>query len=165
LEISKKGYNAFVIRYQIGGERFACDDLAAAISYIFTNSRTLEVNTENYSLWGGSAGGEIIIRLSSYGTAFYGERDCPKPAVAVLFYADSSDFTVYNPPTFAVLGARDNIVNPIVMEQRIRTMKAKGIDVKFHLYPNVGHGFGLGVGTTAEGWLNNAVRFWEKYLN
>jgi acetyl esterase/lipase len=165
LEISKKGYNAFVIRYQIGGERFACEDLAAAISYIFTNSRTLEVNTENYSLWGGSAGGEIVVQLSSYGTAFYGEKDCPKPATVVLFYADTSDFTVFNPPTFAVLGAKDNIANPIVVKQRIRNMKAKGIDVEFHLYPNVGHGFGLGVGTTAEGWFNNAVRFWEKYLN
>jgi acetyl esterase/lipase len=165
LEISKKGYNAFVIRYQLGGERFACEDLAAAIAYIFTNSRTLEVNTEDYSLWGGSAGGRMVVRLSSYGTAFYGEKDYPKPAAVVLFYTGSSDFTVFNPPTFAVLGARDNIANQIVMEERIKAMKAKGIDVKFHLYPNVGHGFGLGDGTTAEGWFNNAVRFWEKYLN
>ena len=24
------------------------------------------------------------------------------------------------------------------------------------------HGFGLGQGTAAEGWLNDAVRFWQK---
>jgi len=24
--------------------------------------------------------------------------------------------------------------------------------------------FGLGIGTEAEGWINDAVRFWEKYL-
>jgi acetyl esterase/lipase len=165
LEISKKGYNAFVIRYQIGGEHYACEDLAAAIAYIFTNSQTLEVNTENYSLWGGSSGGRMVAQLSSYGTAFYGEKDYPKPAAVVLLYAGSSDFTVYNPPTFAVLGAKDNITNPIITEQRVRAMKAKGIDVKFQLYPNVGHGFGLGTGTSAEGWLNDAVRFWEKHLN
>jgi hypothetical protein len=29
--LSKRGYNAFVIRYRIGGERIACEDLAAAI--------------------------------------------------------------------------------------------------------------------------------------
>jgi len=165
LEISKKGYNAFVIRYRIGGERFACEDLAAAIAYIFTNFRTLEVNTGNYSLWGGSAGGRMAARLSSYGTAFYGERDYPKPATAVIFYTGHSDFTVNNPPTFSVLGERDNIANPAVMEQRFNDMKAAGIDVEFHLYPNVGHGFGLGVGTTAEGWLNNVVRFWEKHMD
>jgi len=163
VEISKKGYNAFVIRYRIGGERLACEDLAAAIAYIFTNSRTLEVSTENYSLWGGSAGGRMVARLSSNGTAFYGEKDYPKPATAVIFYTGHSDFTVNNPPTFSVLGDRDNIANPAVMEQRINDMKAAGIDAEFHLYKNVGHGFGLGVGTTAEGWLNNAVSFWEKH--
>ena len=163
VEISKKGYNAFVIRYRIGGERIACEDLAAAIAYIFTNSRTLEVNTENYSLWGGSAGGRMAARLSFNGTAFYGEKDYPKPAAAVLFYTGQSDFAVNNPPTFSVLGDRDNIANPAVMEQRINDMKAAGIDAEFHLYKNVGHGFGLGVGTTAEGWLNNAVSFWEKH--
>jgi acetyl esterase/lipase len=164
LEISKKGYNAFVIRYQIGGESYACEDLAAALAYIITNSQALEVNTKNYSLWGGSSGGRMVALLSAYGTAFYGEKDYPKPAAVVLFYTGHSDFTVINPPTFAVLGERDNIANPILTEQRVNDMKAAGIDVKFHLYPNVGHGFGLGVGTTAEGWLNNAVRFWEKYL-
>lgn len=25
----------------------------------------------------------------------------------------------------------------------------------------MGHGFGLGTGTNAEGWLEDAVRFWE----
>jgi acetyl esterase/lipase len=165
LEIRKKGYNAFVIRYRIGGERLACEDLAAAIAYIFTNSRTFELNTGNYSLWGGSAGGRMAARLSSYGTAFYGEKDYPKPATAVIFYTGHSDFTVNNPPTFSVLGERDNIANPVVMEQRVNAMKAAGIDVEFYIYPNVGHGFGLGVGTTAEGWLNNAVRFWEKHIN
>jgi len=165
LEISKKGYNAFVIRYRIGGERVACEDLAAAIAYVLTNFRTLEVNTGNYSLWGGSAGGRMAARLSSCGTAFYGEKDYPKPATVVIFYTGHSDFTVNNPPTFGVLGERDNIANPAVMEQRVNAMRAAGIDVEFHLYPNVGHGFGLGVGTTAEGWLNNAVRFWEKHIN
>jgi len=164
LEISKKRYNAFGIRYRIGGERVACEDLAAAIAYIFTNFLSLEVNKENYSLWGGSAGGRMAAKLSSCGTAFYGEKDYPKPAAAILIYTGSPDFTVNNPPTFSVLGERDNIANSVVMEQRINDMKAAGIDVEFHLYRNVGHGFGLGVGTKAEGWLNNAVRFWEKHI-
>jgi len=163
LEISKKGYNAFVIRYRIGGERIACEDLAASIAYIITNAKTLEVSANNYSLWGGSAGARMAARLSSYGTAAYGEKDFPKPATAVILYTGHSDFTAHDPPTFTVVGERDSIANPAVMEQRVNAMRAAGIDVEFHRYPNVGHGFGLGVGTTAEGWLNNAVRFWEKY--
>jgi hypothetical protein len=38
LALSKQGYNAFAVRYHIGGERIACEDLAAAISYIFANA-------------------------------------------------------------------------------------------------------------------------------
>lgn len=29
-------------------------------------------------------------------------------------------------------------------ESRINNLKALGIDTEFHLYPNLGHGFGLG---------------------
>ena len=165
LEISKKGYNVFVIRYRIGGERIACEDLAAAIAYIFANARTLEVNTNNYSLWGGSAGSRMAARLSSNGTAAYGENEHPKPATAVILYTGHTDFTAEDPPTFTVVGERDGIANPAAMESRVNAMRAAGIDTEFHRYPKVGHGFGLGVGTTAEGWINNAVRFWEKHIS
>jgi acetyl esterase/lipase len=163
LELSKKGYNAFVIRYRIGGERIACEDLAAAIAYIFTNASTLGVSTENYSLWGGSAGARMAARLSSYGTTAYGERAYPRPATAVILYTGHSDFTANDPPTFTVVGERDSIANPAVMERRVNAMRAAGIENEFHRYANVGHGFALGTGTTAEGWIDNAVRFWERY--
>ncbi|MBP1610664.1 MAG: esterase, partial [Acidobacteria bacterium] len=32
-------------------------------------------------------------------------------------------------------------------------------------YPNLGHGFGLGIGTSAEGWPDLAVAFWEKHID
>jgi acetyl esterase/lipase len=168
--ISKQGYNAFVIRYRIGGERIACEDLAAAIAYIFNNAQTLEVDTRNYSLWGASAGARMAARLSSDGTSAYGQRAMnggayPKPATAVILYTGHSAFNTTDPPTFTVVGERDGIASPATMQRRVNSMGAAGIDVEFHRYPNVGHGFALGTGTTAEGWLHNAVRFWEKYLN
>jgi hypothetical protein len=43
--------------------------LAAAISYIFANAATLDVDTHGYSLWSGSAGARMAARLASYGTA------------------------------------------------------------------------------------------------
>jgi acetyl esterase/lipase len=164
LEISKKGYNVFVIRYRIGGEQIACEDLAAAIAYIFANARTLEVGVENYSLWGESAGARMAARLSSHGTAAYGEMNCPKPVTAVIAYTAHTDYTKDDPPTFTVAGERDGIAPPRIMEQRVNAMKAAGIDVEFHVFPNAPHGFGLGVGTSAEGWVDRAVRFWEKYI-
>ena len=35
---------------------------------------------------------------------------------------------------------------------------------KFHHYPGLGHGFGLGIETPAEGWIDSAVAFWEKQM-
>jgi hypothetical protein len=33
--------------------------------------------------------------------------------------------------------------------------------VEYRKYRNLGHGFGLGIGTSAEGWVLEAIRFWE----
>jgi acetyl esterase/lipase len=165
LEINKKGYNVFVIRYRIGGEQIACEDLAAALAYIFDNAGTFEIGTNGYSLWGESAGARMAARLSSYGTAAYGEKACPKPVTAVIAYTAHSDYAAVEPPTFTVAGARDGIAPPQTMERRVNALKANGVDVEFHVYPNAPHGFGLGVGTSAEGWINDAVRFWETHIS
>lgn len=62
LELSKMGYNTFALIYRPGAQT-ACEDLARAISFIFENARKLEVNTDCYSLWGGSAGGRMAAWL------------------------------------------------------------------------------------------------------
>ncbi|MDR2300944.1 MAG: alpha/beta hydrolase [Deltaproteobacteria bacterium] len=163
-EIKDHGYNAFVIRYRIGGERIACEDLAAAISYILLNAAALNVSSRNYSLWGGSAGARMAARLASYGTGAYGGKNLPPPVTAVIAYTGHTDWTRNDPPTFTIVGERDGIANHAVMERRVNAMKAAGIDTKFHKYPGLGHGFGAGTGTAAQGWVANAVRFWESHL-
>jgi acetyl esterase/lipase len=163
-EISSQGYNAFVIRYRIGGEKIACEDLAAAIAYIFSNAAALNVSTQNYSLWGGSAGARMAARLASYGTAAYGKTNLPDPGMVVIAYTGHTDWTPNDPPTFTLVGDRDGIANPALMERRVHAMKEAGIPTEFHIYRNIGHGFALGVGTTAEGWTKDAIRFWEKNM-
>lgn len=165
LELSEKGYNAFAIQYRTGGADVACRDLAAAISFIFANAEELEVGTESYSLWGGSAGARMAAYLGSYGPAAFGGDDLPKPGAVIMLYTGHSDYTENDPPTFVVIGENDGIASWRTMERRVNALKAAGIDTEFHKYPNLGHGFGLGIGTSAEGWLNKAVEFWEKYLN
>lgn len=51
------------------------------------------------------------------------------------------------------------------MEKRVRNLATCGIDTEFHHYPGLSHGFGLGTGTIAEGWLNQTVTFWQKHMN
>lgn len=43
-------------------------------------------------------------------------------------------------------------------------MNALGIPVAFKVIAGLGHGFGLGTETKAEGWIDEAVRFWEKQM-
>jgi hypothetical protein len=46
LEISKKGYNAFVIRYRIGSEQWATEDLAATIAGMKMRGMDLDLAQE-----------------------------------------------------------------------------------------------------------------------
>jgi hypothetical protein len=50
------------------------------------------------------------------------------------------------------------------MEKRVAGLRRLGTEVMYRKYPGVGHGFGLGVGTTAEGWIADAVRVWAKQI-
>ena len=166
VEINKRGFNAFVLRYRVGqGERIATEDLAAALTYIFQNADALGVATGRYSLWGSSAGARMAASIGSHGTARFGGANLPRPAAVVILYTGHSDFARSEPPTFVAVGENDGIAPPAVMERRVAALRRAGTDVEYHRYPGVGHGFGLGIGTSAEGWIGNAVGFWTKHIN
>jgi acetyl esterase/lipase len=165
VEISNRGYNAFVLKYRAGqGGVVATEDLAAAISYIFRNARSLDVTTAGYSLWGSSAGARMAAAIGSYGTGRFGGADLPKPSALVLLYTGHSDLASMEPPTFVAVGDGDGIAPPAIMERRVAALRRAGTEVEYHKYPGLGHGFGLGVGTSAEGWIADAVRFWAKQI-
>jgi acetyl esterase/lipase len=163
--ISSKGYNAFVLRYRAGhGGAVATQDLAAAVTYIFRNAETLGVGTDGYSLWGSSAGARMAAAIGSHGVAHYGGGDVPKPSAIVMAYTAHSDYSSAEPPTFVVVGEQDAIAPPAVMERRVEALRRAGTEVEFREYEGLGHGFGLGTGTSAEGWVFDAIRFWETAL-
>ena len=85
LELSKQGYNAFALIYR-PGDQTACEDLARAISFIFENAEELEVDTDCYSLWDGSAGARMAAWLGSYGPAAFGGDDLPQPGAVIMQY-------------------------------------------------------------------------------
>ncbi len=164
-EISRRGYNAFVLRYRAGyGGTVATQDLAAAISYIFKNAEVLGVGTKDYSLWGSSAGARMTAAIGSHGSVTFGGDDLPKPSTVVMAYTAHSDFSLHEPPTFVVVGERDGIAPPASMERRIAMLRRAGTEVEYHKFKDVGHGFGAGTGTSAEGWLTDATRFWERFM-
>ena len=160
LELSKKGYNAFALIYRPGAQT-ACEDLARAIAYIFEHADELEVDTDGYSLWGGSAGARMAAWLGSYGTEGFGEKTYPRPGAVIMQYTGLSEYSKSDPPTYACCGTRDGIASWRGMKTRLDAMAAAGIPTEFHSYKGLSHGFGLGTGTVAEGWIEDAVAFWE----
>ncbi len=162
LEISKRGYNAFVLKYRAGlGGEVATEDLAMALSWIIRNAGTLGVDTAGYSLWGSSAGARMAAAIGTHGVARFGVRELAKPATVVMAYTGHSDYARSDPPTFVVVGDRDGIAPASRMAQRVEALRRAGVPVEFHVFRGVGHGFGLGTGTSAEGWVVDAVRFWR----
>jgi acetyl esterase/lipase len=163
--ISKQGYNAFVLRYRAGaGGAVATRDLAAAISYVVRNARMFGVSTEGYSVWGSSAGARMAAAIGSRGIASFGGDTLPKPSAVVMAYTGHSEYSANEPPTFVVVGEQDGIAPPSVMERRVAALRKAGTQVEFHQYIGIGHGFGAGTGTTAEGWIDRAIRFWERFM-
>jgi quercetin dioxygenase-like cupin family protein/predicted esterase len=131
VEISKRGYNAFVLKYRAGqGGRIATEDLAAALSYILRNAGSLGVATTDYSLWGSSAGARMAAAIGSHGTAQFGGSALPKPSALVLLYTGHSDLAPEEPPTFVAVGDADGIAPPSVMERRVAALRRVGTDVE-----------------------------------
>jgi acetyl esterase/lipase len=111
-----------------------------------------------------TAGARIAAAIGSHGVAAYGGDVIPKPSAVVMAYTGHSEVASNEPPTSVVVGERDGIAPPSVMERQVERLRRIGTEVEFHRYSGVGHGFGLGIGTSAEGWIDRAIRFWEKSI-
>lgn len=122
------------------------------------------MNTAGYSLWGGSAGARMAAWVGAYGTAAFGAEAYPKPAAVIMQYTGLSDYSESDPATFVAVGESDGIADWRVMKRRLDCMSRLGTETEFHSYPGLSHGFGLGTGTAAEGWLDEAVAFWQRQL-
>lgn len=68
------------------------------------------------------------------------------------------------PPVFMVQGGADFLARPKnnadLMASALRKMD---VPCEYRLYPSLTHGFGIGSGTSAEGWNRDAIRFWLEH--
>lgn len=118
----------------------------------------------DYSLWGGSAGARMAAWLGSYGTSYFGEADYPAPAAVIMQYTGLSEVTGNEPPTYACVGTSDGIASYRTMENYIARIKKNGTNAQIEVFKGLSHGFGLGEGTVAEGWIDHALTFWEENM-
>ncbi|MBB5182718.1 alpha/beta hydrolase-fold protein [Catenisphaera adipataccumulans] len=163
LELSKKGYNAIALIYR-PEEETAYEDLAYAITWLRKHADELQIDMTDYSLWGGSAGARMANRVGTDGTASFDEPASPQPAAVITQYTGLSEVTGKEPPTYANVGTDDSIADAETMTERIDAIKENGTDAEIEVFKGLEHGFGLGEGTAAEGWVDHAVSFWKKHM-
>ena len=216
-KLNELGYSAFVLQYRYGtaaknGAPYApVQDLGTALQYIFrhagnTAGKFFNVDTENYAIYGFSAGGNLagLFGSKELGYARYG---LPKPGSLTVVYPwininedipltgnpwqeavqgvsqlignyfllGSLSPTEYQklavcvqnhvtpdyPKTYIVHGDNDFVVpyetNSMVM---VKALQQNNVQNVLQIAPGANHGFGLGIGTSAEGWVEKSVEFW-----
>jgi len=161
LELSRRGYNAFALVYRPGAQT-GCEDLARAVAFVSERADELGVDMDGYSLWGGSAGARMAAWVGTSGTESFGERAYPRPAAVIMQYTGLSSVTGNEPPTYACVGTSDGIANWRTMQTRIEAIRANGTPAEIEVFTGLSHGFGLGTGTVAEGWIDRAIAFWRE---
>ncbi len=163
LEISNAGLNAFALIYRPDDPY---NDLAQAITFIYDNATQLGVKADDYSLWGGSAGARMaaILGNSRYLYQLTGRQDIPQASAVIMQYTGYTDVSRYDAPTYVCVGSNDGIASWRTMQNRLQRLSELGISTEFHVYDGLGHGFGIGNGTVAEGWVKDAINFWKKNM-
>lgn len=163
LELSKAGYTTFALIYRPDDPY---NDLARAITFIQENSDILGVAKTNYSLWGGSAGARMAATLGNLANLrqITGNNELPQAAAVIMQYTGYSSVSEFDPPTYSCVGSNDGIASWRIMQYRLQELSALGIPTEFHVYEGLGHGFGIGTGSVADGWINDAIDFWKKNM-
>lgn len=127
--------------------------------------------TVSFGVVQGDAHGAAAGRASSGRAAGHSGRNAagpnagaayPRPGAVIMQYTGLSEVYGNEPPTYNCVGTRDGIASYRVMERRIREIQRNGTDAEIEVFPGLSHGFGLGLGTVAEGWIDRAVAFWER---
>ncbi len=96
--------------------------------------------------------------------ASYLGNDIPQADAVITQYTGYHHVCQYDAPTYACVGTNDYIADYHIVKNRIDALKKMDIPTEFHCYKGLSHGFGLGTGTITEGWIEDAIAFWEKQI-
>lgn len=174
--LHEEGYPVFMLKYRVGElptdqettdkrER-AFADLDRAMAYVFGHAEGWGLTTENYAVWGFSAGARITLAWA--GNETYGYESCglPKPALQVPIYSVPQNIEASEaiPNTFMAMGTKDEYYGAEgcdECEAFCDALNQIGVMARFERFEGVKHGFGLGTGTVAEGWIERAIDMWK----
>lgn len=166
------------------------DDVNTALDIIAQNASAWGVSMEGYAVCGSSAGGHLAATWATkdLGYVHYGKT---KPETVILAYAATHIFDdsclkvvdgIMDEATRRSLSVDENLDEdyPAVYEW---TFENDAYDIPTHIalmdaalekasvphvtriFPEGAHGLGLAAGTAAEGWMDEAISFWQNHNN
>ena len=163
-EMWERGYNCFVLYYRVFPRAYMpnpIEDVARAMKYIIENYSELYIS--DYLLMGFSAGGHLAgIWATKQG---YPRYNLPKPKFLSLTYP-VIDLSLKKGVTRAnCLG--ENCSEEEVKKYSVHTnvdeaLTENNVKHKYVVYDDTCHGFGVGKGTCAEGWIDDMLKFFNE---
>lgn len=191
--IRNLGWNAFVLEYSTKMQHPApLEDISLALEIIEQNKNFFSVSMDSYAVCGSSAGGHLAASWCTKAVG-YAVYEKPRPATAILVYPvisflDESDGETQRnllgdepsdelrhllsvqehvdgdyPPTYVWVFVEDGLkTNAELME---KALEDAGVEHVARYFTGGRHGIGLAEGTEAEGWLTEAVAFWQDHIN
>lgn len=189
-ELFERGYNCFVLYYRVFPNAYMpnpIEDVARLVKRIKENYPDLDLN--GYLMLGFSAGGHLAgIWATKQG---YPRYNLPKPKFLSLTYPvidlslnkgvtrvncldencseeEVKKYSVYTnvdenyPETYLWQGRNDQCIsfeNSVIMDKALTENNVKH---KYVVYDDTCHGFGVGKGTCAEGWIDDMLKFFNE---
>ena len=167
------------------------DDVAQTIRLIRRQANTLGLENLDYSVWGYSAGGHLALSWGTthLGAPAY---HLPRPSAIIAAYpvvnmgehahvlsqrlllglnpsaemieahSIEQQITPDYPPTYVWHCTEDPVVSIINSDRLVDALDQACIPCQYKIVPGVAHGWGIGHGTAAEGWFDEALAFWQK---
>lgn len=169
-----------------------CNDVAEILKFIFSNAEKMRVDTRDYAVCGFSAGGHLAASwgtkslgylkyslpkpktvMLSYPVITMGEK-AGKLSRKYLLGKDGNDIQIqneysieklvdYDYPDVYVWQCENDKVVPILNSEMLAEALGKfNRTCEFFRVDGDKHGWGPGIGTPAEGWLDKAVSLWQR---
>lgn len=184
--LNRLGISAFVLRYRCGRMPVPTDDLARAVEFIAENAELFGVDMGKLALMGFSAGAHLA---ASYAAGIVCAPTHPAylmlayPVVTMGEYAHAGsrenilggDFSAESaerwsverhvgtdfPPCYIWQCRDDDMVSSRNSLLLYGALQNAGVPSRLELVSGSAHGWGLADGTSAHGWLDRALDFWQ----
>ena len=159
------GYTAFCLTYRVANNfgkpvPTLMEDVAAGVKFIVDNAEELNVEVDNYIIGGFSAGG-MTANMWSKKDNGYGKYNLPKPGMSMMIYGYDENYLDEDfPKAFIRQCNNDQYFSHDAYYSYLNKLKVLNISYEAKMV-NCIHGFGFGTGTYAEGWIDEALAFYN----